>query len=302
MDNRIREILINWGLQDNNIKQVYETAWQAGNNYILKEYQDLEMLKRNLEIINILDKIYISVGKIVSPVLGNKNIQYIEYDGNFYFLSQKLPGCHLTEIENIHDTAFKMGIVIARLHLAFKKCEENRTFWNNNLLDEMNGWVKKNFEVSGWKYITNEEYGQTVLELAGLYDNLPVQLIHRDVHFGNFLFDGGEFSGYIDFDLSQRNIRIFDICYFLTGLLSEEEQIKITEEQWFGFVENVFKGYVSVTELSSGEKKAVPYVMECIELLFVAYFESINDVSCAEDAYRVYEFIKKHEKIIWENI
>ena len=34
---------------------------------------------------------------------------------------------------------------------------------------------------------------------------LPVQLIHRDVHFGNFLFDEGKFSGYIDFDLSQRN-------------------------------------------------------------------------------------------------
>ena len=65
----------------------------AGNNYILKEYQDLEMLKRNLEIINILDKTDISVGKVIPPVLENKNIQYIEYGGNFYFLSQKLPGC-----------------------------------------------------------------------------------------------------------------------------------------------------------------------------------------------------------------
>ena len=49
----------------------------AGNNYILKEYQDLEMLKRNLEIINILDKTDISVGKVIPPVLENKNIQYI---------------------------------------------------------------------------------------------------------------------------------------------------------------------------------------------------------------------------------
>lgn len=177
MDNRIREILINWGLQDNNIKQVYGTVWQAGNNYILKEYQDLEMLKRNLEIINILDKTDIPVGKVIPPVLENKNIQYIEYGGNFYFLSQKLPGCHL----------------------AFKKCEENRIFWNNSLLDEMNGWVKKNFEVNGWKYITNKEYGQTISKL-------------------------------------------------------------------------------------------------------VLYFESIDDVSCAEDAYRIYGFIKKHEKIIWESI
>ena len=29
-----------------------------------------------------------------------------------------------------------------------------------------------------------------------------------------FLFYNNKFSGYIDFDLSQINIRIFDICYF----------------------------------------------------------------------------------------
>ena len=38
--------------------------------------------------------------------------------------------------------------------------------------------------------------------------------------------------------------------------------------------------------------------MECIELLFVAYFMGIDDVQCAEDAYRIYEFVKKQEKRI----
>ncbi|MCI9079387.1 MAG: phosphotransferase [Lachnospiraceae bacterium] len=240
MDNRIKKILINWKLQDSSIKQVYETAWQAGESYILKEYRDLKMLKRNLEIINILDKMNIPVGKIIPPALKDKNIQYIEDEGSFYFLSQKLPGCHLTETEDVKNTAFKIGMVIARLHAAFKICEENGTFWNNSLLGEMNGWVKKNFEDSGWKYISLGEYEETVSKLECLYDDLPIQLIHRDVHLGNFLFDGREFSGYIDFDLSQKNIRIFDICYFLAGILSEEEKIKISGEQWFGFVGGCF--------------------------------------------------------------
>lgn len=41
-----------------------------------------------------------------------------------------------------------------------------------------------------------------------LYSKLPIQLIRREVHLGNLLFDNNKFSGYIDFDLSQKNIRI----------------------------------------------------------------------------------------------
>ena len=106
-------------------------------------------------------------------------------------------------------------------------------FWDNSLLDEMNGWIRESMEKNGWQCISKEEYERTVSQLAAVYEQLPVQLIHRDIHFGNFLFADGVFSGYIDFDLTQRNIRIFDLCYFLLGLLSEEEELRITEETWF---------------------------------------------------------------------
>lgn len=139
-----------------------------------------------------------------------------------------------------------------------------------------------------------------VSKLESIYDQLPVQLIHRDVHFGNFLFDQGRFSGYIDFDLSQRNICIFDLCYFLLGLLSEEEKLEITKEQWFDFGIKVFAGYERKLPLSEIEKQAIPYVMECIELLFVAYFEGQNDVLCAEDAFRIFEFVRENEDRIQE--
>ena len=166
----------------------------------------------------------------------------------------------------------------------------------------MNGWVKSNFEDNNWKYISKEEYEKTVSQLAEVYDELPVQLIHRNVHLGNFLFSEGKLSGYIDFDLSQRNIRIFDLCYFLLSLLSEKEKFEITEQIWFGFLKDVFMAYNQKNELTENEKKAVPYVMECIELLFVSYFEGINDVRCAEDAYNIFSFVKRQEERIWRNI
>jgi len=163
-------------------------------------------------------------------------------------------------------------------------------------------WVKKNFEDSGWELISRAEYEKVIEYLSAVYDKLPVQLIHRDVHFGNFLFHNGELSGYIDFDLSQKNIRIFDLCYFMLGLLSEKEKFELTEESWFEFLKNTFHSYESKLTLTETEKKAVPCVMECIELLFVSYFASIKDTVCAESAFRIFEFIKKQESRIWKCI
>ena len=120
-------------------------------------------------------------------------------------------------------------------------------------------------------------------------------LIYRDVHFGNFLFFEGKLSGYIDFDLSQRNIGIFDICYFLTGLLAEETDDAFTKTEWLETVKSVFAGYESIIRLSDKEKNAIPRVMECIEILFAAYFISIRDISCANHAYDAFHFIQNCE-------
>ena len=60
-------------------------------------------------------------------------------------------------------------------------------------------------------------------------------------------------------------------------------------------VQNVFAGYGGKIELSAAEKQAVPCVMECIELLFTAWFEESKDARCAQDAFKIYEFVKRQE-------
>ena len=90
--------------------------------------------------------------------------------------------------------------------------------------------------------------------------DLSYGLIHRDVHLGNFLFYINEFSGYVDFDLSQKNIRIFDLCYFMLGLLLEDEENKVDETQWFQYLKNLVKGYASVIPISIIERKSIPWL------------------------------------------
>ena len=213
-------------------------------------------------------------------------------------MSGKLRGSNVADIKD-PAMAYQMGCAIARLHRAFIKCEKEMEFWDNSLLKEMRGWVRETLANNEWQMVGQEEYAETVKALEAVYDDLPKQLIHRDVHFGNFLFYEGELSGYIDFDLSQRNIRIFDICYFLTGLLSEETDDALTKKEWLESVQSVVAGYESSLPLSEKEKSAIPCVMECIEMLcaadFVGFFPRIKDSKRAADACHVCRFIQKCE-------
>lgn len=296
MNSRIQQIINKWDIEETEVKQIYDSAWQIGENFVLKTYKDVNMLQRNIKILTILEDMAIPVGGIVLTK-GKKT--YAKDNEDYYILTNKLPGSNITNIHKNTAMASEMGRVLARLHMAFKECETQDEFWDNSLLKEVNGWIKEVFVKNNWKYIDESEFVILAGRLEKLYDKLPVQLIHRDVHLGNFLFDNWKFSGYIDFDLSQRNIRIFDLCYFMLGLLSEEELLDISEEQWFDILKHFFAGYEQENELFPEEKQAVPYVMEAIELLFVAWFIEQNDLKCAEDAIKIRQFVEKNaEKIL----
>lgn len=299
MNSKVYQIINEWDIEEKDVKQIYDSAWQIGEDAVLKIYKDAHMLHRNIKILTILEDMGIPIGSIILT----KNRKNYVKDGEYYYiLTKKLVGNNITDIHKNIEIATEMGRVLAKLHKAFKECETQDEFWNNSLLQEMNGWIKDVFAKNNWKYIDKEKFNDTVDILDKLYDKLPVQLIHRDVHLGNFLFDKGSFSGYIDFDLSQRNVRIFDLCYFMLGLLSEEESFNITEEQWFDILKHFFEGYEMECKLQVEEKQSVPCVMESIELLFVACFLEQNDIKCAEDAMKIYQFVEKHKERILKTI
>lgn len=295
MKDRIGSIMQNWNMEDYKAVQIYDTAWQIGDNYILKVYDDVNLIERNIKILSILGDRNIPVGKLVYT---KDKTTFAKDEQYYYILSEKLKGSNIISIKETSGIGTEMGKIIADLHIAFKECEKQDEFWDNSLLEEMKGWIKEVFCENGWKYIEESLFEETVSRLEALYDKLPVQLIHRDVHFGNFLFDNGTFSGYIDFDLSQRNIRIFDLCYFVLGLLSEEDKLEVTSEEWFSVVKDVFEGYSSKLQLSEEERMAVPYVMKSIELLFAAWFLGQNDIKCVESAMKIFLFVDENQEEI----
>jgi len=287
----IKQILPLWGIENGQFVQIHPSVWEVNQSYIIKRYDDRKRLERNIRISEILSDCAIPVAQIVYTKTGEK---YVEQENTYFLMSEKLRGRPVRGIQD-KTMAWKMGYAIARLHVAFKKCETEVECRENSLLKEMKGWVREKLASNEWNILDEEDYSKTVEELESVYDGLPKQLIHRDVHFGNFLFFEGNLSGYIDFDLSQRNIRIFDVCYFLTGLLAEETDGAFAKMEWIEKAKSVLAGYESVVHLSEKEKNAIPCVMECIEILFIAYFIGMDDTKRANDAYHAFRFIRNCE-------
>ena len=99
-----------------------------------------------------------------------------------------------------------------------------------------------------------------------------------------------------------KNIRIFDLCYFVLSVLSEKEKFQIENEKWFDFVKNVFSAYNKTLPLTLEEKESAVYVMECIELLFLAFFDGEEDSALAKSTYDVFKFINSNERRITKAI
>ncbi|MDE5860408.1 MAG: phosphotransferase [Oscillospiraceae bacterium] len=112
---------------------------------------------------------------------------------------------------------------------------------------------------------------------GGLFEKLPKQLIHRDPNPCNILFDGGEVSGFTDFELSERNVRLWDPCYCATGILSEQRNTENAYDKFPEILEAVLHGYDSVDPLTAEEKQAIYCVICSIQMICVAYFESVNE-------------------------
>lgn len=288
----MKKILSSWSIENININQITDTAWDISDKYVLKVYNDINSLIRNIKLLKELKRNNIPVAVVIPTKSG---ADYVEDNNKYYLLTEKLQGKNAVSICEWDGIARQMGIIIGKLHTAFANIAIDENVWKNSLLDEMQGWIYDNFEKEEWRTLNKTAYESTLSKLKLHYNNLPTQLIHRDVHFGNFLFSDGKFSGYIDFDLSQINIRIFDVCYFLLSLLVEEEN-KMSEAKWLSVVQETIEGYNSIIPLTQEEYCSIPYVMESIEILFISYFIGINDTECAISSKELYQMIVKQER------
>lgn len=289
----IREILINWDISNEKIKQIHASAWQVGDRYILKTGNNFSWLNNNISIIKALAEENMPVATITKTKDG---LEYIIEDNNYFFLSKKIHGEHIKDIytDSYKDLSYMIGEVIGRLHIAFQKCQEEIPCFDNNFYDEIVGWVSQTFRDKNITTVSADILEGCISQLGVIYPKLPRQLIHRDIHLENMLFQNHVLTGYIDFDLSQINARIFDLCYMSLSFLIGNVNDKNKTEKWLEILHNIVEGYNSIIPLTPDEKIAIPTMMVAIEMLFVAYFANKNEKEYANGSAEMLVWL-------WEN-
>lgn len=272
------EVLTHWKLDDAAVSDIYyegtgnknDNAYYIGDAYVLKFTANLGKLENHTE----LSKSIHSIGLCAAtPLITAAGKEYVQ-DGELYFyLTKRLPGSQMQAADfyegDCKSKARFVGEILGQLHLVLAKME--LPINDANLYETLKGWaLPKAKDALGW---SDDACSAYLAAFGELYDTLPRQIIHRDPNPGNIICADDQW-GFIDFELSERNVRIYDPCYAATALLSETFAggDPSTLEKWPEIYRNIIRGYDSVVNLTAEERKALPYMILANQLVCVAWF------------------------------
>ena len=264
------QILKCWNLEGETITDIYydgtgnknHCACYVGEEFVLKYTANLGKLKNHIAVSKAIE----SIGLLsASPVATADGKEYIQ-DGELYFyVTKRLSGTQMVSHSFGDGDARFVGEIIGQLHLALSKIEDCVS--EADLLATVRDWALPNAEQA--LGLTDDFCKEYLDTFAALYPKLPRQIIHRDPNPGNIICSQNQW-GFIDFDLAERNARIYDPCYAATAVLSE--RFGKVNEKWLAVYRNIICGYDSVAHLTDEERKAIPYVILANQFVCVAWF------------------------------
>ena len=264
------QILQAWNLEGETITDIYyegtgnknDSACYVGEEYVLKFTANLGKLKKHIEVSKALH----SIGLLSAvPVATADGAEYIS-DGEVYFyLTRRLPGEQMTPHRFADGDGRFVGEIIGQLHLALSGIEDCVS--EADLLATVRDWALPKAKVA---LNLSDGFCREYLDtFADLYPQLPRQIIHRDPNPGNIICAADQW-GFIDFELAERNARIYDPCYAATAVLSET--FGHSNDRWLGIYRDIICGYDSVVHLTESERKAIPHIILANQFVCVAWF------------------------------
>ena len=298
----IAEVLANWDLQDEKVTdivfpetgEISDTAKYVGDDLIIKYTPNLGNTRKTIDISKALESVGLSAPEVVPTKEGR---EYVEYGELYYMLTKRICGERIMAsrlyIDDYEVKARFIGEIVGQLDLALAKIDV--------IAEEAElGKTVREWAFPGLKdrlEIENALMEDMVSKFSSLYEELPRQLIHRDPNPSNIIL-AGEKWGFIDFELSERNARIFDPCYAATAILSEtfeegNEALLSKFKQRFQIAECKYDSVVKMTEK---EKEAIPYMILANQFVSTVFF-------AGKDKYeKLYETNKKMTEWIAGNL
>ena len=297
----IKDVLRNWKLENEKLTDVVydangnvsDSVCYVGEKYVIKFSPNLRKVENHISVSLAIE----SVGLIAATPIKTIAGEYVfKKDELFFYVTKRLAGKTIkASTINLEDYVAKaqiIGKIIGQLSVALAKVD---TIANHaNILKSAKEWaIPVLMEKLDLPKCFMEMYEE---EFAKRYKSLPQQIIHRDPNPGNIILCDDNW-GVLDFELSERNVRIFDPCYAATAILSEnfERDNMDKMKTWIMIYKNIIYGYAGVVKLSDNEWNAIPYVVITNQLISAAWFSE-------QEKYReLYEVNKKMVKWMLHN-
>lgn len=297
---QITELLsMYWKLEDVTIKDVvYEgtgkksdSLYYVGDDYALKFSTSLGKLKNHIKISEALEKEGLLAA---TPVETHSGEKYVQYGQLYCSLTKRVQGQQILPQnlfkEDAKGDARFIGEIVGHLSKALSGIDIVAD--DANIYESVVNWAMP--VLLKTNIISNAICKKYVTEFADLYGKLPQQIIHRNLCPSNIIIEGSKW-GIIEFEMSERNVRIYDPCYAATGILSEFYSEGDGFGKWIEIYKEIMYGYDTVAKLSDDERKAIPYVLLSNQFLATTWFAE-------QDKYRdMYEVNKLMTKSIVEN-
>ena len=273
----IAEVLANWDLQDEKVAdivfpetgEICDTAKYVGEDLVIKYTGNLGNTKKAIEISKALE----SVGLSSPAVLPAKDGREYVCSGELYFmLTKRVDGERIMAsklyLDDYEAKARFIGEIVGQLDLALAKIDVIAD--ESDLAKTVKEWA---VPVLKSKLDTEADHlEETAARFESIYKDLPRQLIHRDPNPSNIIL-AKEKWGFIDFELSEKNARIFDPCYAATAILSETfEDNDEMLLKWTRVMKEIMYGYDSVVKMTASEKEAIPYMILANQFVSTAFF------------------------------
>ncbi len=256
---KIKEVLQSWGLENEKLTDVVyaetgnvsESACYVGDNYIIKFSPNLGNVEKHISLSQAIESVGLSTATPIKTVDGKFVVASEEL---YFYVTKRLDGKQLKAstmyFEDYMPNARFIGEIVGQLSVALSKVDiiTNQA----NIFKSTKEWAIP--ALAGKIDLPKSFVEMYEKEFGEIYESLPQQIIHRDPNPGNIILYGDNW-GVLDFDLSEKNIRIFDPCYAATAILSESFEADNTDKlnQWIMIYKNILYGYDDVVKLSDNE-------------------------------------------------
>lgn len=306
-EKELRKILENWDIAKNlpigevrymHNSKIADDVWMVGEEFLLRTAQTADarvLILKNMKVAKALKKQgFVSP----APVPTNTGNDYID-DASFFILTNKPKGAPLPKFDRLGENRVvygeKYGRSLGKLHKALKAVHKEVMPDEFQLLNRIKEWSLPNVRQLNkqWDMGLSETFLTDYIEgFEKLYDKLPKQLVHRNPCPDNILFENNDVTGFINFDLYESNLRLWDPIYCATGIMSETGEENY--EKWLDVLAGILRGYDSEVSLTPEEKESLYDVLLSDAILCLAYFSSIEEYhELAKINRRMLEFIAR---------